>query len=494
MKNMNFEEIPMLKIAVSMVMGILAGQSAMVGTSWLLAVLVALLAVALLSWRHPQWQSVSISLCFVALGWLLMQRQKESLHVAWPEGEVCYEAVVISEPVEKPKTVAVDILLPENGRRLKAYLYKDQRSLGLQIGDGLHIQSRIEPNSDWHRGTFDYRRYLEIHGFTGRTYVASWKWQKAMVSLDGLSRLERTRLFFLQLRHRLLVRFSTVEAEGDALAVVAAMVLGDKSALTQDLKDVYAVSGASHVLALSGLHLGIIYTLLTLLLGGRKLFTIHCSLFTILGIWAYVFLVGIPVSVVRSALMLSLYALLSVGGRDRMSLSALAFAAVVMILFNPLSLFDVGFQLSFVALLSIVLWVPLLMGLFPADYLLSHRAVRWLWSMFAVSLAAQIGVAPLVAYYFGYFSPWFLLTNFIAVPAATLILWLAPVVLLFPVLLPMLLTVVAGLNAFLTLVTRLPGANISHLQPSGLQVAMVYVIVIAIYLLVTRLQCLHYHH
>ena len=494
MKNIHLEEAPMLKIAVSMMAGILVGQSVVVGASWLLAVLVGLLVVALLLWRYPQWQSVAISLCFVALGWLLIQRQKESLHVIWPEGEVCYEAVVVSEPVMKPKTVAVDILLPENGRRLKAYLYKDQRSLDLQIGDGLRIQSRIQENTDWRRGTFDYRRYLEIHGFTGRTFVASWKWQKAVVSLDGLSRLERTRLFFLQLRHRLLARFNAVEAEDDAVAVVAAMALGDKSALTQDLKDVYAVSGASHVLALSGLHLGIIYTLLTLLLGGRRQFAVFCSLLTVLGLWAYVFLVGIPVSVVRSALMLSLYALLSVGGRERMSLSALSFAAVVMLLVNPLSLFDVGFQLSFVALLSIVLWVPLLMGVFPADYLLSHRAVRWLWSMIAVSLSAQIGVAPLIAYYFGYFSPWFLLTNFVAIPAATLILWLTPIALLFPTMVSPLLSVVAVLNTALTLITRLPGANACHLQPSGLQVAMVYVIIIALCLLVIRLQHFKRHH
>ena len=494
MKNIHLEEAPMLKIAVSLMAGTIVGQSATVGVSWLMASLVGLLVVTLLLWRYPQWQSVAISLCFVALGWLLIQRQKDSFRVEWPEGEVCYEAVVVSEPVEKPKTVAVDILLPENGRRLKAYLYKDQRSLDLQIGDGLYLQSRIEVNSDWRRGTFDYRRYLEIHGFTGRTFVASWKWRKTVVSLDGLSRLERTRLFFLRLRHRLLARFSTVEAEDDAVAVVAAMVLGDKSALTQDLKDVYAVSGASHILALSGLHLGIIYSLLMLLLGGRKRFTIHCSLFTILAIWAYVFLVGIPVSVVRSALMLSLYALLSVGGRDRMSLSALAFAAVVMLLVNPLSLFDVGFQLSFAALLSIILWVPLLMDVFPADYLLSHRFVRWIWSMVAVSLAAQMGVAPLIAYYFGYFSPWFLLTNFVAVPAATLILWLAPIALFLPALVPLLFSVVDALNATLTLIARLPGANICHLQPSWLQVVMVYVIMIALYLLVIRLQHFQRHH
>ena len=497
MKNIQIEEVPLLKVAASLMAGIVMGQYVAVNVLWLLAALAGLLVLALLLRRHEQWQSVAIALCFVCLGWMLMQRQKESLRVAWPEGEVCYEAVVISEPIEKPKTMAVDILLTESGRKIKAYLYKDQRSRSLQIGDGLRIQSRIQPNDEWHRGTFDYHRYLETHGFTGCTFIASWKWQKAEISLKGLSRLERARLFFLQLRHRLLVRLRV--GKSDAHSVVAAMVLGDKSALTQDLKDVYAVTGASHVLALSGLHLGIIYSLLSLLLGGRKflrpfgskrhsrVFTIHCSLFTIIGIWAYVFLVGMPVSVVRAALMLSLYALLSLGHRDKMSVNTLAFAAIVLLMLNPLSLFDVGFQMSFMAVLSIVVWVPLLMGVFSADYLQTHRIVRWLWAMVAVSVAAQMGVAPLIAYYFGRFSPWFLLTNFVAVPTATLILWLAPLALCFSPFAHLLLYMASALNTVLTFLARIPFASIDDLYPTALQVAMVYVILTALYLLVVRL-------
>ena len=229
--------------------------------------LAAAVVLALLLWRWALAQSVAVMVCFVLLGWLLVDRQQRLLRVDWPEGEVEYEAVVVSEPVEKPKTVAVDILLTESGRRLKCYLHKDGRSRSVRIGDGLRIRSRIRQNSDWRRGTFDYRRYLEIHGFTGSTFVAGWKWQKAEVSLAHVSRLERTRLYFLKLRSRLLERIRMDDEA--AYAVVAAMTLGDKSALTQELKEVYAVTGASHVLALSGLHLGIIYGFLSLFVFSR---------------------------------------------------------------------------------------------------------------------------------------------------------------------------------------------------------------------------------
>ena len=489
MKNKPFwKEAPLLRLAVCLMVGIVIGDHVVIGW-WLLPIFVGMVVLALLLWKHEHLQSIAIAACFVVLGWLLMQRQKASLQMTWPEGEVSYEVVVISEPVEKPKTMAVDVLLAESGRKLKCYLYKDDRSRHLKIGDGLHIQSRIESNSDWRKGSFDYRRYLEIHGFTGRTFVASWKWQKTRVSLVQLSRLERMRLTFLKFRSRLLAKISIQGEDADAYAVVAAMALGDKSALTQELKDVYSVTGASHVLALSGLHLGIIYSLLSLFVFRRR-WQVLSQVIIILSIWAFVFLVGMSTSVMRSAVMLSIYALLSLGHRDRMSVNTLAFTAIVMLMISPMSLFDVGFQLSYMAVLSILLFVPLMERVFTEEYLMSHRVVRWLWGMVAVSLSAQIGVAPLIAYYFGRFSCYFLLTNFIVIPAATLILYLSLVVLLMPPLAHILYYMVTVLNSLLAKIAAIPGASIDHLQPTVLQVSMIYLIIGAIYLLAVKLTCI----
>ena len=241
------------------------------------------------------------------------------------------------------------------------------------------------------------------------------------------------------------------------------------------------------MLALSGLHLGIIYTLLSLLIAGRR-WQMLSQLLIVLSIWAFVFLVGLSTSVVRAAVMLSLYALLSLGHRDKMSVNTLAFTAIVLLVFNPLTLFDVGFQMSFMAVLAILVWVPLLMNVFPPDYLQSHRVVRWLWAMVAVSVSAQMGVAPLIAYYFGRFSTYFLLTNFIVVPAATLILWLSLVVLIVPSLAYLLIYVVGLLNTILSKIALLPGASIDGLHPSLLQVTMIYVITVSVYLLVLNLR------
>jgi competence protein ComEC len=311
--------------------------------------------------------------------------------------------------------------------------------------------------------------------------------QRARQEPPSVSRLDRSKTYFLERRAKLLDRLSESGVDGSAYAVVAAMALGDKSQLTRELKDAYAISGASHILALSGLHLGIIYTLLSLLLSRRR-WQVTTQVVIIVSIWLFVFLVGLSASVVRSAVMVTVYALLSLGHRDKLSVNTLAFAAIVMLLFNPLSLFDVGFQLSFMAVLAILLFYPLFENLWSQPFLLDHRVFRWLWTMLAVSCAAQIGVAPLIAYYFGRFSCYFLLANLVVVPAAALILYLSLSVLLIPSLAYLLIYIVDTLNQLLVSIAALPGASIEGLHPTLLQVSMVYVVIAAVYLLVDRLR------
>jgi competence protein ComEC len=309
--------------------------------------------------------------------------------------------------------------------------------------------------------------------------------QRAQQESPEVPRIDGSRTYFLAQRTKLLDRLSENGVDGSVYTVVAAMALGDKSQLTQDLRETYAVTGASHVLALSGLHLGIIYTLLSLLLNRRR-WQVVSQVVIIVCIWLFVFLVGMSASVVRSAVMLTVYALLSLGHRDKMSVNTLAFAAIVMLLFNPRSLFDIGFQLSFMAVLAILLFYPLFNGVWSQAFLLDHRVFRWGWTMVAVSCAAQIGVAPLIAYYFGRFSNYFLLTNFIVVPAATLILYFSLIVLLIPAFAYLLIYIVDTLNLLLLWMAALPGASIEGLHPTLLQMLMIYVIIGAVYLLLTR--------
>lgn len=310
--------------------------------------------------------------------------------------------------------------------------------------------------------------------------------QQAQQEPPQVSKLERSRNYFLSQRARLLDRLSENGVDGNVYAVVAAMTLGDKSQLTKELRETYTVTGAAHVLALSGLHLSIIYTLLSLFFC-RQRWQIVSQVLIVISIWLFVFLVGMSSSVVRSAVMLTVYALLSLGDRNRMSVNTLAFTAIIMLMVHPLSLFDIGFQLSFLAVLSILIWYPVFEGVIPQSFLMSHRLVRWLWSLLAVSCAAQLGTAPLIAYYFGRFSSLFLITNLVVLPFAPLIIYLTLAVLLIPSLAYILVYIVSALNGVLTFLASIPWVSIEALHPSILQIMMIYVIIAATYLLIDRL-------
>lgn len=204
-------------------------------------------------------------------------------------------------------------------------------------------------------------------------------------------------------------------------AIIAAMTLGDKSMLTREIREVFNITGAGHILALSGLHLGIIYMIVSLLIRNYR-WRMVSQMLTLLTIWAFAFLVGMTPSVVRAATMLTIYGLLSLGYRQKMSVNVLAFTAIVMLIIHPHALFAVSFQMSFLAVFAILVFYPPLYGLISEQWLMEHRVVRWLWGMTAVSLTAQIGVAPLIAFYFHRFTIYFLLSNFVVIPCAYLIL------------------------------------------------------------------------
>lgn len=450
--------VPLAPFTLCLVIGILMGSWLCIEAS-LLPVLIGIVLVAICVRRWPMAQSILLMLSFVLLGMIVMQLHQEKV----PKG-VTVEAIVVANPIEKPKTMAVELLIPSLHQQARYYVWKDERSRQLMMGDAIVLQV----DSD--------------------RFVRSREWQSGGEAYQHLSGFDKLRVRALYYRQQLLGRYRTIADDDQTYAVLAAMTLGDKSTLSDDVKDVYSVTGASHVLALSGLHLGIIYMLLSVLLAGRRRFWLS-QVVIILSIWSFAFLTGLSTSIVRSATMISIYGLLSVGGRNRSSLNVLCFTAIVMLLFSPQMLFDVGFQLSFMAVLSILLFMPLLGQMVSVRFLMEHPVWRWLWSTIAVSLTAQIGVAPLIAYYFGRFSTYFLLTNLFVLPLATLILYGALLFLLtsWTFVGNALLAVVALLNSGLGIIASLPLSSIDGLHLSVFQVSLIYTIIICIYIILLRL-------
>ena len=209
---------------------------------------------------------------------------------------------------------------------------------------------------------------------------------------------------------------------GDELSVLQALSIGDKSGLDRDLRAAYRESGAMHLLALSGLHVGLVYALLGWLLrplGGGRTARLLRSLLILGLLWTYAVITGLSASISRAVLMITFYEVSGLLSGDRDALSALAGSALLLMLFRPESPRDIGFQLSYTAVLSILLLHPRLSGLLQTR----SRLLRRVWELLSVSLCCQATCGVLAWLYFGSFPRYFLLTTLLAIPLTTLILY-----------------------------------------------------------------------
>ena len=491
---------PLLRIAICLVVGIFVGyETRGIIPQWGRLVAMVVCVVVAIIIRKEIVQGVTIMLAALLAGGFLVTQRMDSLQVPLPKGKVAYHAVVASQPQLRGKVVRMDLWVVGDDslpRRVKAAILRDHlrpELSSLTVGDGLVLSSTFEPPTNYYNTNFDYPLYLRCHGFTATTLILSDSWHREVVDISSLGYVNRAVLSAMRFRQQTMNRYLEGLGDDDEMAVAMAMTMGDKSRLTQEMRDVYSISGASHVLALSGLHLGIIYMLLSLLVGTRKMGAFR-EFLIIAGIWSYAVLTGLSPSVVRASTMITIYALVSILRRDRMSLNALAFTAIVMLVANPLNLYDVGFQMSFMAVLAILVLYKPTYGLVSREFLFSHPVLKWLWAMVVVSLCAQIGVAPLTAYYFGRFSVYFLLTNFIVIPLATFIIYTTAVLIVASLWTPAMAVMSAVLrfvvnlqNTLVSWVSSLPGSSIEGIQINRLQLFLIYILIIALLVFASRL-------
>ena len=436
----------------------------------------------------------SLSLFCLAGGWLSVNLQlKTAAETEFPKEEAVYRLRVNDFPEVRERTFLCRVWLKERhdslgihpvNKQAILYFQRDSLSSRLQMGEELWVRSRISPPvSARNFDEFDYARYLIRKGISGTGFVASGHWQfsECRKEKEGIA----TVLYRLAASYRTQIEnlYRRLGIEGDELAVLSALTLGDKTDLSESVRESYSVAGVSHVLALSGLHVGLLYALAffllrPLLLGGQSGRVLR-SLLLILLLWLFAFFTGLSPSVVRSAAMFSIWALADLCGRQSFSLNTLALTAWLMLLVRPVWLFDVGFQLSFAAVLSILLFQPFLYRLCPVR----HRAGTYLWGLVSVSVAAQLGTAPLVLFYFSRFSTHFLLTNLLVVPLVTLILYAAVVLLLLTPMSGLQAVAAVGLEKMLRMlnllvrwVEQLPYASVDGIWLYPLEVAGCYLV------------------
>ena len=226
------------------------------------------------------------------------------------------------------------------------------------------------------------------------------------------------------LQERLYGRLQEAGLEGDELATAGALTLGYKEELSQELRQHFQVSGAAHVLAVSGLHTGILYGVIVwlLTLGGRfrpmhenRIGRWALSLVVIAAMWGYAWLTGMTPSVVRAVVMVTIFEVGRMSYQRAFSLNTIAAAAFFILVARPTDLWSVSFQLSFAATAAIV---SLPRPLHEGGEIVG-KVGTFLGGIIMVSLAAQIGTLPITIHYFGQVSTYFLVTNLIVLPLAT---------------------------------------------------------------------------
>lgn len=435
------------------------------------------------------------SFCFFIAGGYIVLEERNGIEYNWSDTDTMYYGVVESIPEEKGKSMCAtvnvigyigkeDSLLYRIDRNILLYWMEDSISEKIECGNEVMFYTRIsEAVSDEEFMGFDYRRYLFTKGISGTAFV----FPSDIVFRN--SKVSSVKNSALQYRDNIVDIYSGWNLAPDNLAVVSALTIGDKSELTDELKNMYSTAGTSHVLALSGLHIGILSAILYILLWPLKRIrngSLLQSVIVSAVLWAFAFISGLSPSVVRAVTMCSLYLLASLLVENGLSgLYSLTVTAFIMLLYQPLYLFDISFQLSFIAVFSIIIFFPI----FNSFLKTGNKALKYVWGMISVSMAAQLGTMPLILYYFGSFPTYFLLANLIVSPIAVCVLslTLASIVLYgFPLvgaLCVFALDFCTGfLNSSMNWICSLEGAKIGSLYVNELQMVILFILIASSYL------------
>jgi len=465
--------------------------------SWLIVVLGSLTIVLLLltlfhnlSFRTRWMPGLTIFLLMIILGIVTVQSNKAELigskELAWGSSRYqIFPAEILEPPGNSSRSVRlivrryeVDTLrkLLIKREKVSLFLEKDTNSLDLQFGDWLIVSTSLKPVRDESNPYgFDPAAYYGRIGVFSQGWVKSTDWKPTHLSKSYL-----IRRWAFTLRDRMMNILRENSLKGEEFAIASAILLGYTGEIGQDLRKGFAATGAMHVLAVSGMHVGVIFLFLERLLAflkRRRFGTMIRAILMIFIIWCYAMVTGLSPPVFRAALMLSM---IIVGGtfkRKTDSLNIVGASMLVMLLIDPSLLLHLGFQFSYLAVFGILILYKPVYQLFPAV----GWVARKVWGLIAVSIAAQLATFPIALYTFHQFPNYFLLTNLLILPLASFVIYsgigvlaLSPVPVLSALLAKVLTIIVAILNSIIRFIENLPGSTSTGFYPSLPEILILY--------------------
>ena len=373
---------------------------------------------------------VSVFACFTFLGAVTADVRHEKMVDSEQIVGDRFCAVVTLQPEEKLKSWKSQLMVLDScgnaAFEMLAYFQKDTLKPPPQMGDLIALNVNVQriKNSGSSPTDFDYAGYMAKQGVYHQAYV---KTHNFSILQSGYKK--GIRYYGCKMRDQLISIYRSFDFDDKQLAVLEALTLGYKSDLDEDTKSAFQSSGAMHVLAVSGLHTGIIMlitdALLSFLSRTRKEKIIKCAI-VLSVIWLFAAVTGFSSSVNRAALMFSIMSIGNATGRNSTTYNSLALSCFILLFINPYLIFNVGFGLSYLAVLSIVSFNPLFQRI---ELSVRNPIAKYFLGIVLVSIAAQIGTSVLSISTFGQFPMYFLLTNIIVIPVAYVIMMLAIVLL-----------------------------------------------------------------
>ena len=433
-----WKHAPFIRIFIPFAIGIVVAWYFSIPAYWikLLALVPLSLSVCLsflslqIKYYYGFLQGINLHFLLFSVGATLVFNYKTSNHSQWignqPQHNVYVSGLVTEPPLKRNQSYKIIVktnylvhnekLSPAQGLIL-LYLPADSNSARIETGDIVMFTHKFQPiRSSGNPGAFNYADYLSYSNIYFQSYQPTGSW----VTVS-----KRTNHSFKKwlsgFQEQILLRLRRYIPNQKERGLAEALLIGYKNDLDKDLLQAYSNTGVVHVIAISGLHLGLIYWLLNLIfypLRKNRKAKLPVSLLILAGLWLFSLLSGASPSVLRSAVMFSFIIIGNCSARKISIYNSLAASAFFLLCFNPCWLWDIGFQLSYIAVLSIVVFMK------PIYHLLSvqNKLLDLLWQLSAVTFAAQILTTPLSIYHFHQFPMMFLFTNIIAVPLSSLIL------------------------------------------------------------------------
>ncbi|MBA3673395.1 MAG: ComEC/Rec2 family competence protein [Chitinophagaceae bacterium] len=437
----DWKKAPFLRLLIPVIGGILlqwyiqfdANQIIIAAICFTLAFIAFQLLPLALRFKLQTLQGFLINLILIVLG-LFITYQKDIRHQQDWFGTVYsdsnYVIATINEPlIEKNRSykaealvgnILYDTTVQNTSGKIIIYFEKDSaNTTALKYGDKILISKKVQQiKNSGNPGAFDYQRYLTFRQIFHNVFLKKSDW----VLLDEKNINSFKQFLFTGRQNVLNILEKTMKGDDDQLAIAKALLIGYTQDLDKDLVQAYSNTGVVHIIAISGMHLGLIYIMLIWIFSKIpfikrskiiKVALILCCL------WLFALLTGGAASILRAAVMFSCIVIGQNFSRTASIYNALAASAFILLCYNPYFLWDVGFQLSYLAVLGIVIFQK------PVYHLLyiKNNWLNKIWQLVTVTLAAQILTFPVCLYYFHQFPTLFLFTNILLVPLSSLILF-----------------------------------------------------------------------